>query len=399
MASYNEELLDAMMRHQIGLLRYSGGLRNRIWELLDASESDLRARVALYAGRAGLETPQGVKNLGKLLAALRETRKGAWSNVRSTWFEEMRSLAQSEPLFLREVITSILPVEVTMKLPPPEVLREIVNSRPFEGKALKEWARKLEADDIAGMERQVKIGLSQGEHPNAIARRLVGRKRLAGRDGFTQVTRRNAAAVSRTVSAGIAAEGRRELLLANSDILTAELFVATLDSRTTPICQSYSGTQYKVGEGPRLPLHFGERSLYAPVIDGQVIGERPAKDYSEAQLVREYAQEKGLNPRLRRRKSLPKGHKGSFDAFKRARVRELTGTVPATTTYPDFLRRQSAAVQDDILGPTKGALFRRGGLSLDKFVEESGRELTLAELAARHEGAFLAANLNPSDFL
>lgn len=393
----NEELLDAMVRHQIGLLRYSGGLRKRIWELLDATEADLRDEIRLLAGRSGFVGTRRVANLSKLLRGLRETRMEAWADVRASWFQEMRELAAAEPGYLASVVVSTLPVEVTLSMPPVDVLREIVNSTPFEGKTLKEWASKLEADDIAGIERQVKIGLVQGEHPNAIARRIVGRKRLKGRDGFTQITRRNAAAVSRTVTAGIAAEGRRELLLANADIAPQEIFVATLDSRTTPICQSYSGTIYKVGEGPRLPLHFGERSIYAPVIDGQVIGDRPAKNYSEQQILREYGDQNGL-PLVRQRKNLPRGHKGSFDAFKKARVRELTGTVPATTTYPEFLRRQTAAVQDDILGPTKGALFRRGGLTLDKFVEQSGRELTLAELATRHESAFLAANLNPSNY-
>jgi hypothetical protein len=115
--------------------------------------------------------------------------------------------------------------------------------------------------------------------------------------------------------------------------------------------------------------------------------------------VREYARENGLDGRLRRRRSLPRGHKGTFDAWQRQRVRELVGRVPAKTTYAEFLSRQSAAVQDDILGATRGALFRRGGLTLDKFVDPTGRRLSLAELAERYEGAFTRANLNPSEFL
>lgn len=79
-------------------------------------------------------------------------------------------------------------------------------------------------------------------------------------------------------------------------------------------------------------------------------------------------------------------------------MRELTGTTPARTTYQSWLTGQSAAFQNDILGPTRGALFRRGGLKLDRFVEFDGTELTLAQLASRNTNAFLRAGLDPDLF-
>lgn len=71
----------------------------------------------------------------------------------------------------------------------------------------------------------------------------------------------------------------------------------------------------------------------------------------------------------------------------------MDGQVPADTTYGQWLKRQSAARQDDVLGPTRGALFRRGGLTIDKFADERGRELTLAELRERDAEAFSRAGL------
>ena len=44
--TWNEELLDAMIRHQIGILRFDAGVRNRIWAILDATEADMRAQIA-----------------------------------------------------------------------------------------------------------------------------------------------------------------------------------------------------------------------------------------------------------------------------------------------------------------------------------------------------------------
>ena len=99
------------------------------------------------------------------------------------------------------------------------------------------------------------------------------------------------------------------------------------------------------------------------------------------------------------RDALPRGTKGAFDAFARKRVRELTGRVPASTSYNEWLKRQTREFQEDTLGVTKAKLFREGGLSLDKFVTANGHELTLADLAKRHADAFRAAGLDPDTFI
>lgn len=400
MATFNEELFDAMLRHQIGLLRYAGSVRNKIWALLDATEADLKREIQARAARAGLDAPRRLQNLETMLANLRETRLGGWKEARATWFEEMRALAISEPKFFDQMIGSVVPVELGAKLPPNETLRAIVSSRPFEGKTLAQWADDVQRTDLKHIEDQVKIGLVQGEHPNAIARRIVGTARLKGRDGVTQITRRNAAAITRTVASGVASEAREQYLRENSDLAPKKVFTATLDSRTTPICRSLDGNIYDVDDpkAPVLPLHFNERSVYSPVVDGEVVGDRPARGFTERSLLREFAELERLDSVPRRRADLPRGTKSAFDEFSRRRMRELTGTVPAKTTYTEFLRRQPAAIQDDILGPTRGALFRRGGLELDKFVEVDGRELTLAELARRHSEAFRSAGLDPAVF-
>lgn len=68
------------------------------------------------------------------------------------------------------------------------------------------------------------------------------------------------------------------------------------------------------------------------------------------------------------------------DADRRRWQEKNIGTVPATTTYEQWLSRQSRSFQDEVLGPTRGRLFRTGRISLDKFVDRRGNELTLADL-------------------
>ncbi len=49
--------------------------------------------------------------------------------------------------------------------------------------------------------------------------------------------------------------------------------------------------------------------------------------------------------------------------------------------------------QDEVLGPTRGRLFRSGELDLKGFVDNSGQRLTLRNLYERDPGAFQRAGV------
>ena len=71
----------------------------------------------------------------------------------------------------------------------------------------------------------------------------------------------------------------------------------------------------------------------------------------------------------------------------------MDGEVPDTLTYDQWLRTQPASVQDEALGKTRGALFRRGGLEVSDFVNEQGKILNLEQLRRIEAEAFREANL------
>jgi len=412
--TWNEELLDAMIRHQIGLLRFDAGVRNRVWKLLDATEADMRAQIAnrLRRNVAGEITPANLQRMDALLRGLRETRTGAWSKVNQLMFEEMRALAIAEPAFQAQLMEGIFPVELGLNLPDPARLRAIVAKNAFDGETLKQMLARVKAADIRRIEQSVRIGMTQGESIPEIGRRIVGSVGLRGTNGVTEITRRNAATIARTAVNGVGAAARREFAEANADLAPLQVFIATLDSRTTPVCRKWDGSLHDTETGlatappqvkgqptPVLPLHPGERSLFSFAVDGEVIGERPVRNFTQQGLVREYAEQNGLGKIPgSKRGNLPLGHKGKFDEWARGRMRELTGTVPAKTTYGQFLSRQSAAFQNDILGPTRGKLFRSGGLTLDKFVDKTGAEIPLRDLSKFHADAFRSAGLDPANF-
>lgn len=75
-------------------------------------------------------------------------------------------------------------------------------------------------------------------------------------------------------------------------------------------------------------------------------------------------------------------------------VPELVGDEPYQgPTYGEWLKRQPASVQDDILGKAKGKLFRTSELPVDRFVDRAGQEYTLEQLRKRESEAFERAGL------
>ncbi len=394
----NEAFFDAMIRHQIGLLRLSGSIRNDIFKLMDATEKDMADKIRRgLASNKGLTTPADVRRLQTLMKAIKATRLTATSQITELWVRELRELAKAEPFFVDGALKTVVPVVLETVIPSTRLLQSIVTTKPFEGKVMRKWARQFQLGDLNRIEDQIKIGLVQGESSAAIARRVVGTARLKGRNGVTEISRRHAATITRTAVNAISNQAKRAYYLENSELFSKELYVATLDSRTTPICSSLDGKTFPLGEGPIPPLHMNCRSLRIAVINNQVIGERPARAFTQKQLLREFTKKQGIKP-VTSRGALPRGTKGPFDTFSRGRMRELTGTIPAKVSYQQWLNRQPAMFQDDVLGKTRGALFRRGDLKLDKFVNRAGDQIPLSQLARIEREAFIAAGLDPADF-
>lgn len=394
----NEEIRDALTRHQIHLLRYSGHVRNLIFALMDATEETVAARIMTkLAASKGLTTPVELRRLKSLVDSIGKIRGEAWDKVGELLKEEMVALSLAESVMINETLKLTLPVVIETAMPTARMLRAIALSRPFQGLILKEWVQEMKANDLRLISNAVQQGMVAGESMDVIARRVVGSAIMGGRDGITELTRHQIAAITRTAVMHIANASRSAYFQENADIVEAEYFVATLDSRTTPVCRANDGKTFELGKGPVPPLHFQCRSLRIAAIDGTLLGDRPAKPFIEKDLVSEYARENNLGD-IRSRDALPRGTKGDFDKWKRRKIRELVGPIPASTTYQQWLKGQSTSFQNEVLGVDKARLFRDGNLPLDKFVDRGGNELSLAELARSQKDAFRAAGLNPDDY-
>lgn len=70
----------------------------------------------------------------------------------------------------------------------------------------------------------------------------------------------------------------------------------------------------------------------------------------------------------------------------------MNGQVPDTETYDSWLRKQPREFQDEVLGRTKAQLFR-AGLTLPKFLNRRGDELSLDELRRKEAEYFKRAGV------
>ncbi len=384
----NELWEESIIARQIGLLLFGNSVKKKITTILDVTETDIKKEVVSELGKK--RTPSRITSLLRTIGILRGE---AWTESTKVWKDEILAAANAEAEFLETSLKHIAPVVLDTTAPSAELLRQIVTQRPIQGAILGDWSKNIRRADLRRIEQQIQIGLVQGESAAQVARRIVGTVRLKGKDGVTEITRREADAITRTALLTITNSVREEFFNENSDLFEQEKYLATLDSRTTPICRSLDGNLYPVGVGPKPPVHWNCRSVRVAIITPELDVNRPYKAVTKQQLLREYTASAGIQKKVGSREDLPRGHKSKFDEFARRRTRELTGTVPERTTYESFLRSQSPEFQADVMGKAKAKLFRDGGLTLDKFVEPSGRELTLKELAERHKDAFRRAGL------
>jgi hypothetical protein len=370
--SVNAQLRDADISHQVDLQHYSNSVVRRMIATLNRADSDLFASLVSALEQMPPESFT-VERLQQLLYSVRSLNAQAYAQVSGELATEMRDLVEYEAGFQHKLFTSVIPPQIVANVDIATVAVEQVYAaamaRPFQGRLLSEWASSIEADKMARIRDAVRMGYVQNETVSQIVQRLRGTRAKGYSDGIIEIDRRNAESVVRTAVSHTAGFTRNRFLKANSSLIKAVVWTSTLDSRTSPMCRIRDGLQYTPEQhlpiGHKIPwgagpgaLHWCCRSTSVPI----------TKSWAD----------------------LGGNDIGEFNPVDRA---SMDGAVPANTTYAEWLGKQSAARQDEILGPTRGKLLRSGNLTLDRFYNEKGRALTLDELRARDASAFAKAGL------
>lgn len=377
MATANEEMLDATIRHQIIMLRFSKRQAERAVKLLSASDTEV---ISLIQNTLDDEGP---KRLNSLLKNIRQLRAEMAMGIGAQLVEDMPDFAELEATWQISTLQATVPVQMSFATVAPSLLKAIVSTSPINGIPLDGWLEDLASKDVRRIEQQIRLGMVEGETVQQMVRRIRGTKAANFEDGVMAVTRRNAETIVRTAVNHVSNEARQETWKANADILAGVRWVATLDGRTSPVCQSRDGEVYPIDEGPRPPAHPGCRSTMVPVLRGEaIVGERPTVTDTRTRRKREidFRAEAKKEAGPEKWKDMGETGRQSLISAKRKQwTKDNIGQTPSNENYQAFLKRQSAGFQDEVLGPARATLFREG-VTLDKFVDGSGKQYNLTQL-------------------
>lgn len=267
------------------------------------------------------------------------------------WLKELerqlKGFAKYEATYQAETISSW--VNVDLVVPTVNSVWQAAQFQPLAlgsspidfDKLMDDWG----VDEVSRLTMGVKSGFTQGLSVNQIIKQVVGD------GGLADVSSRNAKAVAQTTMAHVASEARFQTYKENDDIIIGYKWVSTLDSRTSDICRARDGKVYLFTDKaqPKPPAHYRCRSTTIPQLSPE------------------------------------------FDFLDEGTTRASSGAdggkqVAADTSYYGWLKQQPAAYQDEVLGKTKGLIFRNSGLDAEEFrritVDGFGQPLTLAEMAA-----------------
>lgn len=360
MQTVNEQLLDHAVSHSVDTIRYSNGVVRRMIAILNKSDKSLSSALIDALQRLPAESFT-VQRLDKLLANVRSLNIEAYKAVQKGIETELKELVEHEVNYQQDLFTHVLPAQVSVASVTPETVYAAAMARPFQvskngAVPLNEYLQGLSDDRAAKVRDAVRLGYVNGETTDQIVTRIVGTKTQNYADGLMETPRRYVEGMVRTAINHTSNFTRDEFYKSNDDLISGVQWVSTLDSRTSDICQSLDGEIFPIDSGERPPAHIGCRSTTAPVV----------KSWKEL----------GID--------LPE-----FDKGTRA---SMDGQVPASMTYQTWLEKQSASRQDEILGVSKGKLFRAGA-TVDRFVDNKGRTLNLDQLRKRDSELFKKAGL------
>ena len=400
----------ALYRNAVDLNRFSNSIAKRI--AVTYNDLILEA-VDRLRGIDELSAPAKAARLRVILAQLKESLDG-WAGVSTALaVEELQGLAVLQSEFVEEQLRKALPLELRDQIRSIQIspqfaqsvatvdptainvvslsddLQAAVTGAPAtfqltatqgtaitlpNGKVLNKSFRGLAESQADLFAKTVRNGLLTGESTDKIARRLKGRLRfgdfgplsvrqLAQAGGeLTSVANNQVMALVRTSVNQVANASSQQTYEANQSVTSRYRYIATLDSRTSPICRALDGQEFDYGKGPVPPQHFNCRSTTVPLIDYERLGiPRPTSN------------------RLRR----PNTTLGPLRSSAKS-------TVPDGQTYGEWLALQPSETQKDVLGPKKVPYFNRlvkkyGPTdAIRKFVSQDGSELTLEQLRRRH---------------
>ena len=353
--AYSPFLADILTRHQVYLERLKRGEVNTFNKVIREIDKAIGQTMAALGDQQLSEMSKA--QLRRVMRELREAHEAAMERAVDNLIVRLQKLAAYETEFEAKAINTAAPAAGALSLSAASAYAAAAE-RPLSatGELLEPFLRTMTKREVAAVNMVLSRASVNGWTNAQTVQVLRGTKRNNYRDGLLMKMGQHNEAIVRTSMQHVSSVAAAETWALNADIIKAYRWTSTLDSRTTETCRSLDGQEFELGAGPLPPIHINCRSRTVPILVDK------------------------LNV-------LSKGRKRA----------SADGPVDANETYYSWLKRQPAAFQDSVLGPSRGTLFRDGGLSAEEFARISiGRDyqpLTLDEMRRLEPNAFERAGL------
>ena len=163
----------------------------------------------------------------------------------------------------------------------------------------------------------------------------------------TGIDKNSAMAVARTTVMSASNVARADVI-AQTDV-EKEIYKATLDSRTTAVCQSLDGKVFDVGKGSSPPIHISCRSVRLAV----------PSDMTPTEF----------------KKGLETSSRGVDGKTK----------IIDYTSYGNWIKTQPRAFQESVLGVKRTKMLNDGTITFKKMFTKNGNYITVKELERRYK--------------
>ena len=391
---------EAFYREAIDLNRYSNKVQYQIATQFNEVILDVLRKIRDLEGNS----PATTARLRSILAQMVDSLKG-WENQSAAYMiDELQGLAEFQVGFVQDQLQRVLPkgeYQVNTVAVSPDFAKSVVTRDPTaltirlrdedgvfraaqfaltakrgsdislpNGKTVQKAFRGISEDSGSRLSKAIRLGVLEGETLPQIVRRLKGpnlsfastpqnsialRSALKDSEGML-LANKQIQTIVRTSVNQVQNAASQAVYAANKNITGKYQYVATLDARTSSICQRLDGQIFKYEQGPVPPQHFNCRSTTVPVIEDV--------DFPPSAL-----------------ETRP----------------SATGRVPQNTNYANWLK-DNPSIQEEVLGKKKRYFnflmsSKRGKKQLNatnalkKIIREDGTELTLKQLASKYPNA------------
>ena len=393
----SDTLVDFVTRRQVYLERLKAGEVKKTDELFVTIMAEVtRLLLAYPVTHLGMLTP--VKAV-QLVMAIQDLHRKAYETKLQYLADFLRDLAEEERKFELASINAVTVDEVEPDDGDEDIWQAVQDRPMHDGTLLAGFLGAGVGREVTRAANLARRGIAEGMTPSALLLAYRGTADQRLQNGLIASARRNTETVVRTAMQHTSAAARHATMEAmmlrpkelprlrrpgsddgqgvavndngvvirigrssqgapadagirvgDSINMLGYRWVSILDSKTSQICRSLDGQVFSFGRGPIPPAHPNCRSSIVAEIRG---------------------------------KWRKRDDKGRFAKDDRVRP-SPSGDVPATMTYYEWLKQQPEEFQDDALGVTRAELFRKGGISAERFaalnLDRNFEPLTLAEM-------------------